>query len=121
MATTVSLSLAEVGCYMVNGSAMLPPALGTYGNMQRNGLRARVSVLGMLRYKGLEDQRTVQRAVPGGGFNILQPHDVRWRWAHLAAPNTFGEATSTPDVAQIQPDRRQWRSREVQLGLKLSF
>ncbi len=37
--TTGLQTLASVGCYFENGTAMVPPAQGTFGTMSRNGLR----------------------------------------------------------------------------------
>jgi hypothetical protein len=73
------------------------------------------------RYEGLEDQRTVQRAVPGGGFQYSQPHDVHWRWAQFGCSQHLRRSHKHTRRGQIQPDRRQWRPPRSAVGAEAIF
>jgi hypothetical protein len=62
--TTGIQSLAASGCYCQNGAAIVPPAQGTYGMMGRDVFRDKPLRTGFLGDQDVEDQGTVQRAIP---------------------------------------------------------
>jgi len=122
-------SLAFFGCYQEGNSIMIPPALGSFGNMSRNmfsdlgfkdldfsiaknwhfteRLRAqfRAEFFNILNHPNL--------ANPYGGQNGFGFNDPS------ALP--FGCACATPDVAAANPVIGSGGSRAVQLGLKFTF
>jgi len=114
--------LAAIGCYMVNGSAMVAPAQGTFGNMYRDELRGKgfrgwnASVTKDWKFK--EKLNAQFRAE---AFNLLNRTQYASAGANLGAPNTFGESTNTPDVAKSNPVVGSGGPREIQLGLKFTF
>jgi hypothetical protein len=114
--------LAQIGCYMVNGSAITAPAQGTLGNMYRNELRGKggrgwnASVTKDWKFKERLDAQFRAEA-----FNLLNRTFYASAGANLGAPNTFGESTNTPDVAKSNPVIGSGGPREIQLALKLTF
>ena len=114
--------LAAIGCYMVNGSAMVAPAQGTFGNMSRNGLRGKgfrgVNASISKTWKIKERLNAQFRAE---AFNLFNRTFYAGVGLNLGAPNTFGQATQTPDVAKSNPVVGSGGPREIQLGLKLTF
>jgi len=114
--------LAKIGCYMVNGSAIVPGAQGTFGLMSRNGLRGKG-------FRGLnasvtKDWKIRERFTAqfrAEAFNLLNRTQYAGVGLNLGAPNTFGQSTQTPDVAKSNPVIGSGGPREIQLGLKLTF
>ncbi len=126
-ATTAALNL--FGCYAAGNSIMIPPALGTFGNMGRNLFRDtgfrdwdfsiaknwkfterfaaqfRAEFFNILNHPNF--------ANPYGGQNGFGLNDP-------SAP-PFGCACATPDVAAANPVIGSGGSRAVQLGLKFTF
>jgi hypothetical protein len=125
-------ALANLGCYAVNGSILMPPAFGTQGNLSRNPFRdsgfksVDLSVTKVFQYK--ERLKAQFRAEffnvfnhpnfanpfggPGGGPAAnLDP----------SAGAPFGYSSSTPDAASSNPVLGSGGSRAVQLGLKFIF
>ncbi|MGA6985103.1 MAG: TonB-dependent receptor [Terriglobales bacterium] len=122
-------SLAFFGCYAEGNSIMIPPPLGQFGNMGRNGFpdlgfkdvdfsvaknwhfterlhaQFRAEFFNILNHPNLANPYGGQN---GFGFNdpSVQP---------------FGCACATPDVAAANPVIGSGGSRAVQLGLKLIF
>ncbi len=125
-------ALANLGCYAVNGSLLMPPAFGTQGNLSRNPFRdsgfksVDLSVTKVFQFK--ERLKAQFRAEffnvfnhpnfanpfggPGGGpAASIDPSS--------GAP--FGYSSSTPDAASSNPVLGSGGSRAVQLGLKFIF
>jgi hypothetical protein len=126
-AATAALNLH--GCYAKGNSIMIPPALGTFGNMGRNtfqdtgfknwdlsvakawkfserfGAQFRAEFFNVLNHPNF--------ANPYGGQNGFGLNDP-------SAP-PFGCSCATPDVAAANPVIGSGGSRAIQLGLKLTF
>lgn len=101
---------------------MVAPALGTYGNMLRNQLRGKgFSTWNASVTKDWKIKERLNMQFRAEGFNILNRTMYAGVGLNLGAPNTFGEATSTPDVAKANPIVGSGGPREVQLGLKFTF
>jgi len=115
--------LNAIGCYAVGGSAIVPPAQGTFGTMGRNELRAKgfrdwnASVTKDWRL--FNERLTAQFRAEA--FNLLNQTQYAGIGANLGSPAAFGESTVTPDVAKSNPVVGSGGPREIQLGLKLLF
>ena len=126
-AATAALNL--FGCYAQGSSVMIPPALGSFGNMGRNifpdsGFRNVDFSLAKNWHFG-ERFRAQFRAEffnifnhpnfanPYGGQNGFGLNDP--------SAGSFGCGCATPDVAAANPVIGSGGSRAVQLGLKLIF
>lgn len=114
--------LANIGCYTVNGSAMVAPAQGTYGNMHPDELRgpgfSQVNFSATKDWKFKERFDTQFRFEVFNLFNRTQYGNIG---LNLGAPSTFGLARSTPDVAQGTPVTGTGGPRAIQLALKFLF
>lgn len=124
-------SLAAFGCYAQGKSAMIPPALGTFGTMGRNvfrdsgfrnwdfsvaknwkfgerfGAQFRAEFFNVLNHPNF--------ANPFGGQNGFGMNDPS-----VLGPG-FGCGCATPDFAASNPVLGSGGSRSIQLGLKLLF
>ena len=126
---TATASLGSFGCYAKGSSIMIPPALGTFGNMGRNtfpdsGFRNVDFSLAKNWHVG-ERFRAQFRAEffnifnhpnfanPYGGQNGFGFNDP--------SAGGFGCGCATPDVAAANPVIGSGGSRAIQLGLKLIF
>jgi hypothetical protein len=129
----LQLSLTTFGCYAKGTSAMIPPALGTFGTMSRNFFRdsgfrnwdfsvaknwkfaerfsaqLRVEIFNILNHPNFANPFGGQNGFGISGFN------------DPAAPGSFGCGCKTPDGAASNPVLGSGGSRAVQLGLKLTF
>ena len=124
-AAGATANLAQFGCYAEGGSAMIPPASGTFGTMGRNifrdsGYRAwDLSVFKTFKFK---ERLTAQFRAEF--FNILnRPNFANPGLNGTTDPSggAFGAENSTPDVAAANPVLGTGGPREIQLGLKLLF
>ena len=123
--------LALVGCYMVNGSAIVPPAQGTYGTMTAGELRGPgVSLVDASVTKSwkIKERYTAQfRLEVFNLFNHTQyagggpAGNAGATGNNPGIPTSFGLATSTPDVANGEAVTGSGGPREMQLGLKILF
>jgi hypothetical protein len=124
-------SLNTFGCYAKGNSAMIPPALGTFGTMGRNtfrdsgfrnwdfsvaknwkfgerfGAQFRAEFFNVLNHPNF--------ANPFGGQNGFGMNDPS-----VLGPG-FGCGCATPDVAASNPVLGSGGARAIQLGLKLLF
>jgi hypothetical protein len=125
-------ALKAFGCYQVGNSTMQPPALGTFGNMQRNmfpdfGFR-NVDFSAMKNFRFGERVGMQFRAEFFNLFNhpnFANPFGGQNGWGHndpsAPGPGGFGCSCATPDVAAANPVIGSGGSRAVQLGLKFTF
>jgi hypothetical protein len=121
--TTGTASLNSKGCYMENGSVIVPPAQGTYGNMGRNVLRQYAfsewdgSVLKNWKYG---ERLTTQARVEV--FNVLNSREFAAPSSNPSVPSTFGQSQSTPNASAVpNPVIGTGGPRVLQLGLKFIF
>ncbi len=92
-------SLNKYGCYFQGNSALIPPALGTFGTSPRNNFRdSGTPQLGSVRDQGLEVPRKAHRPVPGRILQYSQSSQLhksvrvveRLRCHHLWRPFLHG-------------------------------
>ena len=108
---------------------MVPPALGTIGNLGHNTFRGNpfsnwdASIMKDFKFT---ERFTAQVRIEA--FNVL--NHTRFANPQLngaggnlpfGTPTQFGESPSTPDVANNNPSLGSGGPREFQLGLRLSF
>jgi hypothetical protein len=120
--TTQLAQLAAIGCYTANGSAMVPPAQGTYGTMPFYALHgagfSQVNI-DLMKQWTIKERFNVQFKFDC--FNLFNRTQYYGDGVNLAAPNTFGQATGTPDVLSGGGVFSNGEPRAEQIGLKLIF
>ena len=135
MGTLALASLANLGCYALGNSVLVPPAYGSYGTTARDEFRdggfynVDFSVTKSFKFK---ERLTAQfRAEffnvlnhpdfvnpaggPGGGGATLNPSGAG------SSGNGLAYVTNTPDIAGSNPVLGSGGARAIQLGLKLIF
>ncbi len=114
--------LASIGCYYSNGSAIIPPAQGTFGTMPVNDLRGKgfeswdASVI-----KDWKIKERLTMEFRAEVFNLLNRTQYSSVGVNLSAPSTFGLAQSTTDVSHGNPVVGAGGPRTAQFGLKFLF
>jgi hypothetical protein len=125
---TAALNL--FGCYAMGNSIMIPPAIGTFGNMGRNTFRdfgfRNVDFSVMKNFRLGERVGMQFRAEFFNLFNhpnFANPFGGQNGWGHNdpSVPGVFGCSCATPDVAASNPVIGSGGSRATQLGLKFTF
>jgi hypothetical protein len=115
--------LFTLGCYFVNGSAIVPPAQGTFGNMAPGSLRPGASGgfknwdLAVHKDWKVKERFTTQFRAEF--FNVINRTSYFLPSTALGSPGQFGEAFSTPDIGKGVPVTGLGGPREMQLALKL--
>jgi hypothetical protein len=115
-------ALTSFGCYMMGNSVIVPPAQGTFGNMERYVLRAhpfRVWDMSVQKNWQIKERLTTQFRVEC--FNVLNSAQYALPTATLNTPGTFGQSTATPNVAGNSPIIGNGDARRFQMSLKLTF
>jgi hypothetical protein len=115
-------ALTSFGCYMMGNSVIIPPAQGTFGNMERYALRAhpfRVWDMSVQKNWQIKERLTTQFRVEC--FNVLNSAQYALPTATLNTPGTFGQSTATPNVAGNSPIIGNGDARRFQLSLKLTY
>jgi hypothetical protein len=127
-------SLANLGCYALGSSVLIPPAYGSYGTTSRNMFRdggfrnLDLSVTKAFKFKEfltaqfraeffniLNHPNFVNPAGgPGGGGASLDP-------SAAGTSTGLGWVSNTPDIASSNPVLGSGGPRAMQLGLKLIF
>ena len=127
-------SLNNLGCYMAGNSVMIPPAVGTFGNLGRNVFRDtgyRNLDLSIAKNFHFKERLTAQFRAEF--FNILNHPNFANPWDGTSGygpaggftdpsfPGSFGCACGTPDTAAVNPVLGSGGARAIQLGLKMIF
>ena len=116
--------LATIGCYMVNGSAIVPPAQGTYGTMLPDTIHSGgFSTFDASLSKDWKFKERFDAQFRIEAFNLLNRtiYAGASTFLNLGAPKSFGIASFTPDASHGDPLQGRGGPRYMQLGLKLSF
>jgi hypothetical protein len=127
-------SLNNLGCYMAGNSVMIPPAVGTFGNLGRNVFRDtgyRNLDLSIAKNFHFKERLTAQFRAEFFNFfnhpNFANPWDGTSGYGPAAltsdpsGPGTFGCGCATPDTAAVNPVLGSGGARAIQLGLKMIF
>ena len=118
-------SLAALGCYIVGGSVIVPPAQGTFGNMSRNELRG--TGLRLWDFSMRKQIRITERVASEFQFdmynvtNTPQYATPSGTGASLTNPGVFGTSAATPNVANGNVVQGTGDARRYQFGLKFTF
>jgi len=122
---TYASSLAKYGCWDLNGSMLLPPAIGTYGNMARNLFRGRgLKLLDVSLTKDVRFSERFNGQFRFEVFNILNKTQytpaVNGNPASRSNP-LLGSSRATPDVQISNPEVGSGAARSIQLGMRIAF
>lgn len=127
-ATTGLAQLAAIGCYTAGGgnsSALIPPAQGTFGNMQLGSLRTGASGgfknWDLAVHKDWKFKERYSAQFRAEFFNVTNRADYYLPDTNLGQPGQFGASFSTPDVGKGTPVTGLGGPREMQLGFKLAW
>jgi len=123
------VSLQKWGCFVEGNSVMMPPAIGTYGNMTRNMFRGNglhTWDASLMKDWKLSEKVTGQfRAEVFNLLNQIQYGNPQFNGAGgnvpFGSPGSFGASQSTPDVANNNPALGSGGPREFQFGFKVLF
>src|SRR6267154_1152484 len=118
--------LQSFGCYIENGTILVPPNFGTFGNIGRNPFRGpRLDNLDFSVVKTTNLNERVSVQLRAEFFNFLNhPHFANPNTQGLVDPSdptSFGFIFNTPDVAAANPVIGTGGPRNIQLGLKFRF
>jgi len=119
---TGTASLTKYGCYAEGSSMILPPAQGTFGTLQRFGLRGtgfRVWDMTLAKSIQIKERLTAQFRVEC--YNLLNSVQYATPNTNPATPSTFGAASGTPNIIANSPIIGSGDARRFQLGLKFTF
>jgi hypothetical protein len=123
-------TLKDFGCYAAGDSIMLPPALGTFGNMGRNIFRdTGFKNVDLSVYKNWKFGERFGAQFRSEFFNVLNHPNFnnpyggvsQYGFNDPSSPGAFGCGCATPDVGAGNPIIGSGSNRAIQLGLKLIF
>ena len=114
--------LSAIGCYAAGGSAIVPPAQGTYGNMTPNELRGKAfHLVNFSVTKEWKIKESLTTQFRWEIFNLLNQTQYGTIGVNLGQPGTFGLSQSTPDIEHGSPIVGSGGPREMQLALRFVF
>ncbi len=118
--------LQALGCFIENGTILVPPNFGTFGNAGRNPFRGpRLDNWDFSFVKTTKLTERVDFQLRAEFFNLLNhPHFANPNTQGLVDPSdptSFGFIFNTPDVAAANPVIGTGGPRNIQLGLKFRF
>ena len=127
-------TLHDGGCYVSGKSVMVPPKRGTYGTMGRNIFRdSGFKNVDFSVFKNFTFKERFNAQFRVEFFNLLNhplisnPYGASTNYGgsgtqnDMGTPKIFGCGCATPDVAAGNPIIGSGSSRDIQLGLKLTF
>jgi hypothetical protein len=122
---TYSSALAKYGCWAMNGSMLLPPAIGTYPGGTRGLFRDRgLKLLDVSLTKEAKISERLSGQLRFEVFNVLNKTQytpsVNGNPASRSNP-LLGSARATPDVQISNPSVGSGAARSIQLGFRLQF
>ncbi len=110
----------EGGCYAQNGTVLVPPQWGQFGNMRRNSFRGPGYVnFDMSLGKTFRISERFQFQVRGEVFNIFNHANFAGLTLDLSSATNVAIPQYTPDVASSNPVVGSGGSRHIQLGAKI--
>lgn len=118
--------LQSFGCFIENGTILVPPNAGSFGNLGRNTFRGPSQA--NWDFSLVKNTRITERVsfqFRAEFFNILNhPHFANPASPgniDASVPNTFGRSGLTPDISAANPVIGTGGPRNIQLGLKFRF
>jgi len=118
-------SLGALGCYMAGNSVIVPPAQGTFGNMNRNMFRgAGLRLWDLSLRKKIRITERVGSEFQFDMYNVTntpQFASPSGSGASLTNPGVFGTSAATPNVANGNVVQGTGEARRYQFGLKFIF
>jgi len=125
-------TLAKGGCYVDGNSVLAPPAPGTFGTMGRNIFRdSGFKNVDFSVFKDFKFKERFNAQFRFEVFNVFNHPLIANPFGSVnnygggsdpgSSPSTFGCGCATPDVAAGNPIVGSGSSRDIQLGLKLTF
>jgi len=125
-------TLAQGGCYVSGKSVLVPPKAGTFGTMGRNIFRdSGFKNVDFSVFKNFTFKERYNAQFRVEFFNIFNHPNIANPFGSVnnygggsdpgSSPSTFGCGCATPDVAAGNPIIGSGSSRDIQLGLKLTF
>jgi hypothetical protein len=122
---TYSSALTKYGCWAMNGSLLLPPAIGAYGNATRGLFRGQgLKLLDVSLTKEMKFSERLSGQFRFEVFNVLNKTQytpaVNGNAASRSNP-LLGSARTTPDVQISNPSVGSGAARSIQLGFKMQF
>jgi hypothetical protein len=122
---TYSAALSKYGCWATGGSMLLPPAIGTYGNVSRNLFRGRgLKLLDASLTKEVRFSERFNGQFRFEVFNLLNKTQYTPAVNGNPASRTnplLGSSRATPDVQISNPEVGSGAARSTQLGFRLAF
>jgi hypothetical protein len=118
--------LQSFGCFIANGTILVPPNAGSFGNLGRNTFRGpSQSNWDFSLVKNTRITERVNFQFRAEFFNVLNhPHFANPATPgniDPSVPGTFGRSGLTPDIAAANPVIGTGGPRNIQLGLKFRF
>jgi Carboxypeptidase regulatory-like domain len=126
-------ALGLFGCYVNGSSMLLPPALGTFGNLGRNVFRdTGFHNMDLSITKNWKFKERLTAQFRAEMFNVLNHPNFANPYGGISgygigatadpsAPGLFGCGCATPDGAAVNPLLGSGSNRAIQLGLKFIF
>jgi hypothetical protein len=117
---TALYNLYKYGCYMNNGSVIVPPAQGTQGNMTRNlfrGINQRQWDASITKEWKITERVSTQYRLEV--YNVINAVHYSSPSSNLGTPSTFGQSQSTLNLGGIAIAAG--APRQMQMGLKIIF
>jgi hypothetical protein len=119
-ASAAAQQLSSFGCYVEGGTAITPPAPGTFGDMRRNVVYGPGYVnLDFSVIKNFRLGERIKLEARGEVFNILNHPNFADPDHDFSDGATLGLAQFTPDIAASNPVIGSGGSRHIQIGLKV--
>ncbi len=123
------LAIEKWGCFVSGSSVMIPPAIGSYGNLTRNTFRG--NGLHLWDFSVIKNWKFTERL--GGEFrfevfnflNQTQYGNPQFNGAGgndpFGSPDQFGQSLQTPDVANNNPSLGSGAARSFQMGFRVTW
>ncbi|MBZ5662056.1 MAG: TonB-dependent receptor [Acidobacteriia bacterium] len=115
-------ALNKFGCFDLNGSVMLAPAFGTFGNEGRNMFRGepfRLWDLSVVKEVRFTERLNAQFRFEA--FNVLNMTQFYTNSGNPSVTGSFGSSRQTPDVGIANATVGSGGPRSIQIGMRLQF
>jgi Carboxypeptidase regulatory-like domain/TonB dependent receptor-like, beta-barrel len=116
-------ALGNYGCYMTGNTVIVPPAQGTYGNMNFNTLRGQLlKVWNLAVVKNFTVKENMSIQFRSEFFNVINVVNYSGQTgSNPAEPSTFGVSSGTPEIISNAPVFGTGGPLKVNFGAKITF